>query len=64
MERDVWSVSGPVSATVELVLIIDYGLWKNISDNQATANVTPTHSVNLVLYFAHMIAIVSSVKYW
>jgi len=48
----------PVAATVELVLVIDYSLWKKMSSRVA-GNETDA-MVDVLLYYAHMVEIVSS----
>ena len=47
----------PLSATVELGLILDYGVWtrvKFLNDRPAVSN--PQRAFELVLYFAHVVS--------
>lgn len=49
----------PVSATVELFMIVDFGLWSKMSSQNLVATGATDHTVNILLYFGHMAEVVS-----
>ena len=48
----------PISAVVDLVMIVDYSLWSKLTNEEIRSN-TNDSTVNLILYFAHLTEIVS-----
>ena len=48
----------PISAVVELVMIVDYSLWYKMTNEDIRPNTTDSE-INLLLYFAHLTDIVS-----
>ncbi|XP_067936778.1 uncharacterized protein [Watersipora subatra] len=49
----------PISATVELVMVIDFAVWNKTSYGSISAANETDHMVNLLLYYAHMAEIVN-----
>lgn len=48
----------PVAAGVELVLIVDYEQWHRMS-NQLPLEGVDNHTITVIIYYAHMVEIVS-----
>ncbi|KAF6022666.1 hypothetical protein EB796_019017 [Bugula neritina] len=50
----------PISASVELAIVVDYAAWLKMSSGDVLAENETDHMVNLLLYYAHLTEIVNS----
>ena len=58
-KRDATQILLPISATVELVLVVDYSIWKKVGSREIRGAKLSDSLTELLLYFAHMTQIVS-----
>ena len=49
----------PISATVELVLILDYSIWLKFHSLEIRAENALNKTTNMILYFTHLAEMVS-----
>jgi len=51
----------PISASVELAIVVDYAAWLKMSSGEVLAENETDHMVDLLLYYAHLTEIVSMI---